>query len=185
MDQENLHSPLAATYANALLELTTEPGEAETVGQELADLRTILRDDRMAMAVLNDPALGDTERQSLLDRVFQGRVSPLMMKFLHVLAEKGRLGLLIAIAGAYQDLLDKRAGKVEVDATVAFRLDEATFESVRQRIGGALKKDVVLHQYVDEKILGGMVLRVQDKLIDGSVRTQLAAMRERILEARP
>jgi len=184
MDRDELHSPLAATYAQALLELATEPGEAETIGQELADLRAILRGDQMVMALLNDPALGGTERHNLLDRVFQDRVSPLVLKFLHVLGEKGRLRLLIGIATAYHGLLDKRAGKIEVDVTVATRLNDQAFETVRQRVGVALKKDVVLHQYVDEKILGGMVLRVQDKLIDGSVRTQLGALREKILAAR-
>jgi len=183
MDQDQLHSPLALTYAQALLELAKEPGEAETVGEELAELRKALLADPMGMELLNDPALGVAERHKLLDRVFQNRVSPLVMNFLHVLGEKGRLRLLLAIAGEYHDLLDKRAGKIEVDVTVAFRLDEQTFENVRQRIGTALKKDVVLHQYVDEKILGGMILRVQDKMIDGSVRTQLSALRQRILDA--
>jgi F-type H+-transporting ATPase subunit delta len=181
MERDQLHSPLAVTYADALLELTSEPGEAETVGQELADLRGLLLDNPLAQAVLVDPAIGDTERSAMLDRVFSGRVSGLMLKFLHILGEKGRLNLLIAIAGAYHDLLDKRACKIEVDVTVARRLDQQAFETVRQRIGGALKMDVVLHQYVDEHILGGMILRVQDKLIDGSVRTQLGALREKIL----
>lgn len=183
MPRNEFQSPLATTYASALLELTKAPGEAETVGMELGDLRQIVRGDPMVMPLLVDPAIGDTERQALLDRVFKGRVSDLMMNFLHLLAEKGRLNLLPEIASAYQDLLDKRAGKVEVDVTVAAKLDEQQFQTVRQRIGTALKKDVVLHQYVDPRILGGMIVRVQDKLIDGSVKTQLAALREKILAA--
>jgi F-type H+-transporting ATPase subunit delta len=183
MPHDQLHSPLAVKYAQAILQLTKEPGEAETIGQELNSLRTLLIEYPIGQALLVDPAIGMIERQALLDRVFKGRVSDLLLNFLHVVGEKGRLNLLISIAGAYKELLEKRQCKVEVDVTVVRRLDDQAFESVRQRIGSALKMDVVLHQYVDERILGGMILRVQDKLIDGSVRTQLSAMRERILSA--
>jgi F-type H+-transporting ATPase subunit delta len=189
MEKDNLHSPTAITYAQALLELASEetdtPGSAEIIGVELADLRKMLLDEPMAIALLSDPAISHDERDNLLDRVFGGRSSPLLVKFLHVLNEKGRLNLLSSIAGVYQDLLEKQQGKVEVDVTVAHRLDEQAFQSVRQRVGTALKRDVVLHQYVDEGILGGLVLRVGDKLIDGSVKAQLAAMREKILSGRP
>ena len=86
---------------------------------------------------------------------------------------------------AYEDLLDERLGKVEVDVTVAVRLSPDELESVRQRIGAALKKDAVIHQYVDESIIGGMILRVEDRVIDSSVRYQLEAMRKNLLSAAP
>lgn len=172
-----------------MLDLATEkadfPGDAETVGQELADLRKIIVEQPLVTALLVDPAIGQEERHRLLDRVFQNRVSPLLMKFLHVLAEKGRLNLLASIAGAYAHLLDQRQGKVEVDVTVAQRLDAPALEAVRQRVSAALRRDAVLHQYVDPSIIGGLILRVQDRMIDGSVRAQLADMRRRLIESHP
>jgi F-type H+-transporting ATPase subunit delta len=189
MEKDNLHSPLAQTYAQALLELAaTEPdtpGGAEMIGQQLIDVRKALLDEPFGMALLVDPAIGDDERHKLLDRVFAGRISPLLLKFFHILGEKGRLGILAGIAMEFKELLDKQQGKVEADLTVAQRLDGDALESVRQRISAALKREVILHQYVDPAILGGLVLRIQDKLIDGSVRAQLAAMREKIVAARP
>ena len=189
MEQDNLHSPVAISYAQALLELATEktdsPGGAEMIGDQLAALRKVVLDEPLAMPLLIDPAIGGDERHKLLDRCFKGRVADLLLSFLHILSEKGRLYLLNAIASAYHELLDKRLGKVEADITVARRLDDAALEGVRQRLAVALKRDVVLHQYVDERILGGLVLRVGDKLIDGSVQAQLEAMREKFLTARP
>jgi F-type H+-transporting ATPase subunit delta len=189
MQQDNLHSPIAVTYAQSLLELAESqsemPGGAEAVGRELAELRKVLLGEPLGMALLVDPAIGDEERQKLIDRVFSGRVTPLLLNFLHILAEKGRLGLLPAIAGAFKELLDRQMGRVEADLTVAHRLDAPALESVRQIVAAALHREVVLHQYVDPAILGGLVLRVQDKLIDGSVRAALAAMRERMLAKRP
>ena len=109
----------------------------------------------------------------------------LWWKFLRLLNVKGRLGLLRQIDQAFDDLLDEQFGKVEVDVTVAQRLSDDELEQVRQTVGAALKRDAVIHQYVDESIIGGLVLRVQDRLIDSSVRAQLAAIKEQMLAARP
>jgi len=109
----------------------------------------------------------------------------LLLNFMLLVNQKGRLSLLPAIAGAYDDLLDERHGKVEVDVTVSQKLDNDQIETVRQKVSAALKRDAIVHVYVDESIIGGLVLRVQDQLIDGSVRAQIAAMKRQMLAARP
>ncbi len=72
-----------------------------------------------------------------------------------------------------------------MDVTVAQPLAKEQLESVRQKVGAALKHDAVVHEYTDPTIIGGIILRVQDQLIDGSVRAQLQAMRHRLLAAKP
>jgi F-type H+-transporting ATPase subunit delta len=185
MHKDNHQSPLATSYAKALLELANESKQTEAIGEELRDLRQILDTNPLFAQILADPAIGRDERWQLISRVFQGRASQLMLNFLGVVNEKGRLALVPAIAGAYDDLLDEQYGKVEVDVTVAERLGQDQLETVRQKISAALKRDAVVHQYVDPSIIGGLILRVQDQLIDGSVRAQLTAMRRRLLAASP
>src|SRR5918998_669583 len=75
---------------------------------------------------------------------------------------KGRLGLLREIIEVYDDLLEEQLGNVEVDVTVAQRLSDEQLEQVRQRVSKAIGRNAVVHQYVDESIIGGLVLRVQD-----------------------
>jgi F-type H+-transporting ATPase subunit delta len=190
MENDTFHSPVAITYAQAMLELAIDdeknnPASPELVGQELVDLRKILEVEPMVGALFTDPSIGQENRSQMLDRVFANRVSPLVLRFLQVLNEKGRLNLLPFITGAYQVLLDKRQGKVEVDVTVAQRLSPEALDAVRQRISNALKREAIVHQYVDPSIIGGLILRVQDRLIDGSVRSQLEAMRNQLREAQP
>jgi F-type H+-transporting ATPase subunit delta len=72
-----------------------------------------------------------------------------------------------------------------VDVIVAHRLTPEQMEVARQRITQALKRDAVVHQYVDESLIGGVVLKVGDRVIDGSVKGQLEAMRKRLLSSRP
>jgi len=178
-------SPTAVTYARSLLELARERGLAEPIGQELEQLKEILDANPTFREFLKDPAIGAEERTGVLDRVLRARVNPLLGNFLGVLNTHGRLGLLDQVADAYDALLDEILGKIEVDVTVAQRLSTAELEQVRQRVGAALKKDAVVHQYVDESIIGGLVLRVGDKLVDASVRSQLEAIRRQFLAARP
>src|SRR5205085_8009357 len=144
----------------------------------------VLGENPTFAAFLADPGIGAAERTAVLEKVFRGRASPLAMNFLLVLNNKGRLRLLRQIAEAYGALLDEQNGKVEVDVTVARKLGREQLGEVKEKVSQALGKDAVVHQYVDPEIIGGLVLRVEDRLIDASVRYQLEAMRERLLSAR-
>jgi F-type H+-transporting ATPase subunit delta len=178
-------SPVAVTYARSLLELANEQKQAEAIGLELGELRTILEGNDTFRAVLADPGINVAERRELLDKVFKGRVSPLMLNFLGVLNAHGRLRLLDQIATSYDDQLNDLVGKIEVDVTAAEKLTPEEVETIRQRLSQSLGKDVVLHVYVDDSILGGLVIRVQDRVIDASTKYQLKAIREQLLAARP
>jgi F-type H+-transporting ATPase subunit delta len=183
---EQQHPSLTAvTYAQSVLELANEQGQAEPIGQELAGLKQVLDENPEIREVFTTPAIGADERGQLIERAFKSNVSPLLYNTLGVLNAHNRLGLLGQIAQAYDDLLDQQLGKVEVDLTVAQRLDADQLERARQRISQALGRDAVIHQYVDENIIGGTIIRVGDRLIDASVRAQLAAMRKRLLESAP
>jgi F-type H+-transporting ATPase subunit delta len=184
MHKDNHHSPVAIAYARSMLELARESGQMEPIGEEIRALRQIVDAHPLFGQILADPAISTSDREQLLRRVFDGRVSPLVMKFLGLLNEKGRLGLLPSIAGAYDDLVDEQLGKVEVDVTAATQLDAGQLQTVQSAVSTALKKNAVVHNYVDESILGGLILRVQDQLLDGSVRAQLAAMKQLMLAAR-
>jgi F-type H+-transporting ATPase subunit delta len=185
MHQQDHQSPLAIAYAQALLDLANESKIAAAVAQELNDLRQLIAAHADFAQLLADPAIGRHERGELIRRVFEGRVSPLMLHFLGLVNEKGRLNLLSSIAAAFGDLLDQQSGKMEVDVTVAEKLGKEQLETVRKKINDALKRDAVVHQYVDPKIIGGVILRVRDQLIDGSVLAQLAVMRQKLLAAHP
>jgi F-type H+-transporting ATPase subunit delta len=183
--KSNHSSPIAAAYARSLLELANERKQAEPIGQELSALRQIVIDNPSFGLFLSNPGISSTERGQAIGKIFGGKVSRLMQNFLGVLNEKNRMGLAAQIADAYDDLLDEQLGKIEVDVTVAQKLDANQLEQVRQRVSAALNKEAVVHQYVDDSIIGGLVLRVQDKLIDASVKSQLDAMRQQLLSAKP
>lgn len=179
------YTTVATQYARAMLDLANQRQQAADMAGELRALKDIVEQNPTFGLFLKDPAIGVDERLATLERIFKSRVSPLAMNFLGVLNEHGRLGLIPAIADRYQEMLDRQLGNVAVEVTVAQPMDPATLETVRQRISNALGKNAQLRQHVDESIIGGLVMRVDDKLMDGSVQAQLAAMKRKLMAAAP
>lgn len=184
MPRSNTADPVVQAYAQAILDLAVDAGQAEAVAAELAELRSLVEANPDLALFLASPSIGVAEREALLQRVFEGKLSRLLLNFLGVVNAKGRLSLLRSMAQAYQELLDEKMGRVKAEVTVAVRLSDDDLEHVRQGLNKALKKDVQVQQKVDDSILGGLVVKVEDKLMDASVRAQLEAMRKQLLAAK-
>jgi F-type H+-transporting ATPase subunit delta len=176
-------SQVSLSYAQAMLELAGD--KAAEVGQELIELQQLIDANPTFGLYLADPAIGHVQRTQAMQRIFENKISPLLYNFLRVLNTHKRLNKLEEIIGAYDELLEEKLGKVEVDLTVAKPLDQEQLVAAQQQISKALGKDAVVHTYIDESIIGGMIVRVGDQLIDASVRQQLRAMRKRLLAKAP
>ena len=180
------YSMTALSYANALLELAEEQkASPEKLAADLGSLRELIGSNETFRLYLSDPSISSEARWTVLRRVLSNQISPLLLQFMGVLNEKHRLGLLTQIADAFDAILDEKLGKVEVDLIVAHKLSPDELRDATQRITQALKREAVVHPYVDESIIGGMILRVGDKLIDASVKNQLNSIREKLLAAKP
>jgi F-type H+-transporting ATPase subunit delta len=174
-------SPLSVSYARSLLELANERHQAREIGQELEHLRDVMSRDPDFKEFLANPGISSVQRGEAIERVFSGRASELFYNFLRVANEKGRLGMLDQIASAYDQLLDEQLGNVEVDVTSAQPLNAEQVAQIGRRISDALGKTAIVHQTVDDSIIGGLVVKVGDRVLDASVRQQLNAMRQQLL----
>lgn len=177
---------VARVYAQSLLELAEAAGgdaKIAEIGEELAAVLEVVNGDAMIAEFLRSPIVERKKRGTSLRTVLDGRVSDLLLRFLLVLNDKGRLGRIDDVAAAFDELLNQRFGKVEVDVyTVDGRLDDAQLSLLAEKVRTRLGKEPVFHQYADASLIGGLVLRVGDQLIDGSVRGRLRGLREAILE---
>lgn len=175
--------PAAVAYARAVLDLAAEAGLERAAGEELAALANVLREQPALEQYLRDPTVPMEARRELIDRTLSSQLSPLVVNLLRVMNEKGRLGLLRETCDAYGVLLDDKLGNVEVDVTVPAEMDPAALEQVRELVARALNKNPRVTQHVDGEMIGGIILRVGDTLIDASVRRQLQLVRQRLLRA--
>lgn len=178
------NSAASLAWARALIELAEEQKQLEPIGAELAQIAALVREHPNFARFLADPTVSQVERGETVARIFGNQIQPLLRNFLGVLNARNAMSTLAAVADAYHDLLDVKLGKVEVDVTVAHALSPQDLNNVRKRISEALNKEAVVRQKVDDRIIGGMVLRVGDRLIDGSVRAQLQDMEQQLLSGR-
>jgi F-type H+-transporting ATPase subunit delta len=178
---------VARVYAQSLLELADAAGGDEKIvetGGELSVIAEMIRDDAEVAEFLRSPIVDSEKRAESLRRIFEGRVSDLVLRFMLVLNGKGRLGEFGSMASGYDQLVNERMGRVEVDVmTVDGALAPDQLALLGEKVKAKLGQEPVFHQYADESLIGGLVLRVGDQLIDGSVRGQLRRMREELLAA--
>jgi len=178
---------VARVYAQSLMELADAAGGDEKIvetGGELGAITEMIRGDAEVAEFLRSPIIDSEKRAEALRRIFEGRVSDLVLRFMLVLNGKGRLGEFGAMTSAFDQLVNERMGRVEVDVmTVDGSLDPDQLALLGEKVKAKLGKEPVFHQYADDSLIGGLVLRVGDQLIDGSVRGQLRRMREELLVA--
>lgn len=178
---EHMTTAVSTVYAQALFDLAEQAGALDEVNDELEQIDELLTANPDLMLLLSSRMISAPERQGIIERIFGGRVSDTVLNFLRVVNQKNRLDALPAIIHEFGNLLDRRHGVVEVDAYVASRLDEQLAKRVADGIGTALKRNVLLHQYVDPELIGGLKIRIGDRMIDGSVATQLKLMKEQLM----
>jgi F-type H+-transporting ATPase subunit delta len=175
---------LAHVYASSLFELAEEAGGLEKiveVGQELGQLCALTRTEPAFAEFLASPIIEKHKRSAVLGRIFRDRVTDLMLRFLLVLNNKGRLGHLKHIDVAYGEMVQEAHGRIDVDVYTAAPVDEKALRRIGQRIREVIEKEPVLHASVDESMLGGLTLRIGDQLMDGSVATRLRRFRQNLL----
>lgn len=171
---------LARRYTRALFQLARDAGQEEAVGAEIEQFHSDYRGSEL-QPVLTNPAFPLHTRMQILNQVAQNqRLSPLTLRFLSLLLERDRLGHLAGIATCYRRMLNEAKGQVDAKVVSATALEPAMAERVRGQLRAISGKTVILQQAVDPDLLGGLRVELEGKIYDGSVRTQLEKMKQRI-----
>jgi F-type H+-transporting ATPase subunit delta len=175
-----IEGSLARRYSRALFQLARDAGQEEKIGLEVEQFYRAYTNSELH-SVLTNPAFTIEARKKILNQVTQSQqLSSLTAHFLALLLDRDRLAHLPGIVSCYRRLLNQAKGRVEAKLVSASELAPATVERVRQRLRGLSGKEVVLQQELDPSLLGGLLVELEGKVYDGSVRTQLEKMKQRI-----
>ena len=170
-------------YAQALVELAEADGQLDSIAEEVKDLSQLIQDQPDLRRLIENPILERSKRAGMIERLFDGNASDLLVRFIKVVNAKDRLAALPAICGAFNQIMAERRNQVIVDAYVARPLDDATASRVADGLGASLGKQVELRQHVDESLIGGLRLRIGDRMIDASVQSQLRRIEQQLIAA--
>ena len=173
---------IAQVYARALFEVAKEHGLLDEVRDDLTQFAQALSDTRELTVFFFSPYFSTQEKKDGLKRVVTG-AEPVFMNFLEALIERGRMPALFRIRDDYQELWKDERHLLAVEVTSAIELDKATISSIGDRIGEQTKRTVELSSKVDPDLLGGIVLRVGNVILDASIRSRLEQLRKQVARA--
>jgi len=176
---------IARNYADTLLELARRHGGQGTVeefGDAMERLAEVVAEPRVR-EFLASPRIPAAERKEALRGALEGRVPDLFLRFVMLVVDKRRQKLLGDIASEYRGLVDEQMGRVRVQVAVSHEPDDALRQEVARALAGRLGREVIPTFTVDPSLLGGMVIRYGDEILDGSVRTAAENLRRRMMAA--
>ena len=170
----------ARRYAQAVFAIAKDQNRLDGWDADLATIAEALQQPELR-AALESVKAPFAAKQELVRTVFGETIDPLAQNFLLLLVQRGRLHLLDDIIALYRELVDEERGIARARVTTAVPLDDEERDRVAERLAALTGKEIRLETAVDPSILGGLIARIGDKLIDGSARTRLIALRQRLV----
>lgn len=170
-------STLARPYAKAAFEFAREKNALALWSKQLATCAAIVTDDAMA-AVLDNPSLTDEEQAQTMNNVCGDATANEVKNFISILAENKRLALLPELRAQFELFKANQEKSVDVEVVSAFELNDATAEKLANVLRNKLERDVKVSTSTDKDLLGGVLIRAGDMVIDGSVRGRLNKLAE-------
>ncbi len=170
---------VAKRYAKALLEIGKEDGQLDTYANDLGQMAELLDGAPELEAVLTNPVFALEERKAILS-VFVEKlgISPIAVNFFKLLLDRGRMDGAHSISVIYAELLDEERGIKKAEVVSATSLDEAAIGRLTETLKQVAGQDVQLELKEDPSLIGGVVARIGDLVLDGSVKSQLENLKD-------
>ena len=166
---------VAKRWAKALMELAKEDGNIskEDILDDLNEIAEIISSSEELSEVIDNPSVSVEEKQIVLCKLFQNNVMPIVYNFLFVLNLKKRVNIISSIAKEFKKELEEIKNITHVGVTSAIDLADGRKEDIKRRISEKLKKDVIIDWKVDSDIIAGLVLNIDETIIDNSIKHKL------------
>ena len=173
---------IAQVWARALFEVAKEHDLLDKVREQLGAFTDALSENRDLVVFFFSPYFSTREKKDGLEQAVTG-AEPVLMNFLEALIERHRMPALFRIKARYEVLWEDERDLLPVEVTSAVELDKSTISTIGERIGEQTKRTVELSSKVDPDILGGIVLRVGNVILDASIRNRLEQLRKQVARA--
>ncbi len=172
---------IGRNYAETLLTLAKKNGQQEEWGGLIDAIAVAMQEDRTLKTFLESPKLAASQKIEILDKALGKKVPPVFLRFLETVISKRRQMLIPVIASEYHGLIDESEDRVHADVIVARDPAEPEKDALVKHLSRVLGKRVVPHITLNPALLGGLIVKVGDTVMDGSVRRRLATLRSRML----
>ena len=173
---------LARVYSEALFEATKQGGKVDLIREQLGTLSDALEQNRDLSVFFFSPYFSSREKKEGLERVLEG-ADPMFVNLLKVLIDNHRMPVIFRIRRQFEVLWQEENRLLPVEVTSAVTLDDDVAMRIRERIEQQTGRRVELTRRVDDGIIGGLIVRVSNMILDASIRNQLERLRRRVARA--
>jgi F-type H+-transporting ATPase subunit delta len=174
-----INRKIARRYAKALMNIGKEDGKYDRYCEELDAFTAIFQGDKQLREVLRNPTFNIPRRQAIIEEIGKRLgLSPVTINFLRLLVDKDRIIYLPDVAVVFRELVDEAAGRARVKLTTAQDLSPKKIEELTKGLQALVGKQVIMEVEIDASLIGGVMARIGDTVYDGSVKTQLAQLKE-------
>ncbi len=174
---------VARNYAEALFVAGEHAGQTERFAVLLEAVAGAVEADERVRVVLDSPRVPKATKQRVLAAALRNRAPEPFIRFLGAVVRRGRQGLIPGINVAYHALLDEKLQRVHAGVVLARKPDRGLLTEIARRLSAAVRKEVILHAREDPRIMGGVIVRIGDRVMDGSVRHKMLQLRKQMLGA--
>jgi len=165
----------ARPYANAVYDIANQTSELDSWGDALANLATVVSDVQMS-ELLNNPEMGKQQKGDMLIQVLGDKLDEQQQNLVKLMAENGRLSIMPDVRDQFEVARAKAENKVEAEVASAFELTAQQTDELVNTLKNKLGCDVTLTTTVDESLIGGVVIKAGDTIIDASMKSQLDSL---------
>jgi F-type H+-transporting ATPase subunit delta len=174
---------IADRYAKALFNLAKEEGDYRKAGKDLQTFLAIFEGVKELRSLLLNPSFSFEGKRKILKGVDQFKnLSPMAQNFILFLIKKGRLSLFSEICEFYESLLDTAEGRLRAEVRLAVKTGDEVIQKMKSKLEEITGKKVVLSVHLDQSLIGGVVVKSGDLIFDGSIKTQLEKIEDRLKE---
>jgi F-type H+-transporting ATPase subunit delta len=167
------NSIVAYRYAKSLFDLATEQKVVDEVNSDMDLFKQVCDQNRQFLAVMGNPIVRHDKKLGILKKVFENKINPVTFSIFHVLTHKNRENLIYNIAQEFQKIYNTNKGIQIASVTTVSPLTDEQRKMFVKIVSDATNKQVILQEKIDEHLIGGYVLKIEDTQIDSSVRKKL------------
>lgn len=171
---------VANRYAEALFQVGEEENSTTKLYEELKGLVDILKSNKDFYNVLKSPLVPKAEKKELVEKIFNGRIENSIKNFLKILIDKDKIEAIEVIEKSYKERLNEKNNIIEGTVISAISMSEKEIKELEAKLSSKYNKNVTLENKVDTSILGGVLVRLGNEEIDGTVKTRLNKMKEQL-----
>ena len=175
---------VAKRYGQALFDVALELNKLEDFKEEINEVAKVFEGEDKLRTIFEHPKLSKTEKKDIIDSLFKGRVSTEILNLMYIIVDKGRERYLSSISKEYTILSNEKQGIIEAKAITAHDMSDDEKNKLQEKLSSKFGKKVELTNVIDKSILGGVLVRIEDKVIDDSIKGKLEKLEKSLKDVR-